>query len=48
MLAGGAGMSDCRHFEAETYAWGVLPAELQQPDLAAGIAAEMRAGWSRK
>ena len=33
---------DCRHFEVETYAWGVLPAELQQPDLAAGIAAEMR------
>jgi hypothetical protein len=35
-------MSDCRHFEVETYAWGVLPAELQQPDLAAGIADEMR------
>jgi sugar phosphate isomerase/epimerase len=34
--------SDCRHFEVETYAWGVLPAELQQPDLPAGIAAEMR------
>jgi hypothetical protein len=34
--------SDCRHFEVETYAWGVLPAELQQPDLAAGIAAEMK------
>jgi hypothetical protein len=34
--------SDCRHFEVETYAWGVLPAELQQPDLAAGIAEEMR------
>lgn len=30
------------HFEVETYAWGVLPAELQQPDLAAGIAEEMR------
>jgi hypothetical protein len=29
------------HFEAETYAWGVLPAELRQPDLAAGIAEEM-------
>jgi hypothetical protein len=34
--------SDCRHFEVETYAWGVLPADLQQPDLAAGIADEMR------
>jgi hypothetical protein len=30
-----------RHFEVETYAWSVLPPELQQPDLAAGIAAEM-------
>jgi hypothetical protein len=35
-------LSECRHFEVETYAWGVLPAELQQPDLAAGIAEEMR------
>jgi hypothetical protein len=33
------------HFEVETYAWGVLPADLQQPDLAAGIAEEMR--WFR-
>ncbi len=33
---------DTEHFEVETYAWGVLPAELQQPDLAAGIAEEMR------
>jgi hypothetical protein len=29
------------HYEVETYAWSVLPAELQQPDLSAGIAAEM-------
>ena len=29
------------HFEVETYAWGVLPTELQQPDLAAGIAQEL-------
>lgn len=29
-------------YEVETYAWGVLPAELQQPDLATGIAEEMR------
>ncbi len=33
--------SDCRHFEVETYAWGVLPPELAQPDLAAGIAEEL-------
>lgn len=30
------------HFEVETYAWKVLPAELQQPRLADGIAREMR------
>lgn len=30
------------HFEVETYAWTVLPRELQQPELAAGIAEEMR------
>lgn len=30
------------HFEAETYAWNVLPPELQQADLASGIAAEMK------
>jgi hypothetical protein len=29
------------HFEVETYAWGVLPPELRQPDLAAGIADEL-------
>jgi hypothetical protein len=33
--------SDCRHFEVETYAWGVLPPELREPDLAAGIAKEL-------
>lgn len=32
---------DVTDYEVETYAWGVLPAELQQPDLAAGIAEEM-------
>jgi len=37
--------NDTTHFEVETYAWGVLPAELQQPDLAAGIAQEMT--WFR-
>ena len=34
--------SDVRHIEVETYAWGVLPPELQQPDLAAGIADELK------
>jgi hypothetical protein len=29
------------HLEVETYAWGVLPAELRQPDLAGGIAQEL-------
>lgn len=33
----------CQHFEVETYAWGVLPQEFQQPDLSAGIAEEL--GW---
>jgi hypothetical protein len=40
-LAAIAETSDCRHFEVETYAWGVLPRELQVPDLADGIAREM-------
>lgn len=30
------------HYEVETYAWTVLPAELQADDLASGIAQEMR------
>jgi hypothetical protein len=34
--------SACRHFEVETYAWGVLPDELKQPELAAGIADELQ------
>jgi hypothetical protein len=29
------------HYEVETYAWGVLPEELRQEELAAGIAAEL-------
>lgn len=33
-------------FEVETYAWTVLPPELQQPDLAVGIAEEL--AWFRK
>ncbi len=44
-LAFAQSQNTTQHFEAETYAWGVLPAELQQPDLAAGIAQEM--AWLR-
>ncbi len=33
---------ELRHFEVETYAWGVLPSELQRSELADGIAQEMR------
>lgn len=36
---------DVPHWEVETYAWDVLPAELRQPDLAEGIADEVR--WLR-
>jgi hypothetical protein len=34
-------ISDCRHFEVETYAWTVLPDELKTTDLARGIAKEL-------
>jgi hypothetical protein len=33
--------SSCQHFEVETYAWGVLPHDLQQAELASGIADEL-------
>jgi hypothetical protein len=33
--------NQCRHFEVETYAWSVLPPELQAAQLADGIAREM-------
>lgn len=33
--------TNCRHLEVETYAWSVLPPEMQQPELADGIAQEM-------
>ncbi|REK29376.1 MAG: hypothetical protein DWQ42_03635 [Planctomycetota bacterium] len=33
--------ADVAHFEVETYAWGVLPAELKQATLADGIAKEL-------
>lgn len=38
--------TNCQHYEVETYAWGVLPPELKQPDLAAGIAEELK--WFEK
>ncbi|MCA9246045.1 MAG: metabolite traffic protein EboE [Planctomycetales bacterium] len=41
-LAATAADDGLTHFEVETYAWGVLPSELQQQTLAAGIAEEMR------
>jgi hypothetical protein len=44
-IAAAARWSDVRHFEVETYAWSVLPEELRQADLAAGIAQEM--SWFR-
>jgi hypothetical protein len=34
--------SRVNHFEVETYAWGVLPADLHQPRLADGIAEELK------
>ena len=37
--------SQVRHFEAETYAWSVLPPELQAGDLSEGIAREL--SWLR-
>lgn len=37
---------EVRHFEVETYAWSVLPQELQHAELADGIAQEI--GWLRQ
>ena len=34
--------TNCQHLEVETYAWGVLPKELQHAELAAGIAQELK------
>ncbi|MEX2215759.1 MAG: metabolite traffic protein EboE [Phycisphaeraceae bacterium] len=34
--------SACKHFEVETYAWGVLPAEMRCVDLVEGIAQELK------
>ena len=41
LLAEAQSSSQVRHFEAETYAWGVLPQELQMADLSEGIAKEL-------
>jgi hypothetical protein len=41
-LAAARDHSKVSHFEVETYAWSVLPRELQQPRLADGIAEEIR------
>jgi hypothetical protein len=41
-LAAARRHTTCQHYEVETYAWGVLPADLKQPELAAGIAEELR------
>jgi hypothetical protein len=41
-LAAVRDLSRVGHFEVETYAWSVLPEELKQPNLADGIAEEMR------
>jgi hypothetical protein len=41
-LAAARRHTSCKHFEVETYAWGVLPPELKQPELAAGIAEELQ------
>jgi len=39
-------LTTCKHFEVETYAWGVLPAEMRVVDLVEGIAQEMK--WVRQ
>lgn len=41
-LAAARQHTNCKHYEVETYAWGVLPGELRQPELAAGIAEELK------
>ncbi|MEO1235255.1 MAG: metabolite traffic protein EboE [Planctomycetota bacterium] len=42
-LLGSLGEGEVQHFEAETYAWDVLPKAEQADDLSAGIAEEL--GW---
>jgi len=41
-LQAAAREADIPHWEVETYAWSVLPEELRQPELADGIAEELR------
>lgn len=41
-LAAARTHTHCQHFEVETYAWSVLPPELKQAELAAGIAHELK------
>lgn len=41
-LAATQNLDDLVHYEVETYAWNVLPAELQPEELAEGIAREIR------
>jgi hypothetical protein len=45
-LAAARQHTSCKHYEVETYAWGVLPSDLKQPELAAGIAEELK--WFEK
>jgi hypothetical protein len=40
-IAAARHLHDTRHFEVETYAWGVLPPELRDQPLAEGIAREL-------
>ena len=35
-------LTNCKHFEVETYTWSVLPSELKCVDLVDGIAQEMK------
>lgn len=39
-------LSECRHYEVETYAWQVLPADLKCVDLSEGIVREL--AWLRR
>ena len=40
------GDDELHHYEVETYAWNVLPADLQRDELADGIADELK--WVRE
>lgn len=45
LLGPASGANSVKHYEVETYAWGVLPGELQRDTLAEGIADEL--AWVR-